>query len=422
MGLSALLEPPTFADPSQSRRGKLLYRVLSFTSPLLVVLSAVTTLNGEVELGALYGAQLVVVIIVLALLRRDGFKPAVGLFLLSIWLSSSLNVLSSGGLGSSATGSFVIIVLCAGFFWDVRAALVFVVLSGMAAGAMLVWADALGLASPPGSSMGRYFGELMAQLFTAALILHFALRFIAEAARKEHQAQAELLVRAAQRERDVEKLEALGRLSAGVAHDFNNLLMAISSTIDLLEIEGRGATAEDFGNLRETVDRATRLSAELLCVGRDTARPLSELELDAFVGSVEALLFSLAGEGVELRVELEAPGRRILADPGELERVLTNLVVNARDAMAGRGRMVVSTSLAEPYVCLSVVDSGPGMSEEVIAQAFEPFFTTKGERGTGLGLATCQSIVRRYGGSIELDARLGEGTQVRLLLPLCGAG
>ncbi len=229
-----------------------------------------------------------------------------------------------------------------------------------------------------------------------------------------------------------QKMEAVGRLAGGVAHDFNNLLTAILSYAHLAEVELEGRAAEYVEPIREAAERAASLTRQLLAFARRQSASPRVIDLNAKVADLSRMLGRLLGESVELRTRL-APGLwPVRVDPGQLEQVLVNLAVNARDAMPAGGTLWVegdNATLAAgaagdrsleagDWVRLRVVDTGTGMDEETRRRAFEPFFTTKApDRGTGLGLSMCHGIVEQHGGRIWVESVLGRGTAVEILLP-----
>ena len=233
--------------------------------------------------------------------------------------------------------------------------------------------------------------------------------------------------------RQAQKMEAIGRLAGGVAHDFNNLLTCIMGNLSLLE--GR-VTREAEACLVEAnaaVDSASSLTRQLLAFSRKQVINPRPISLTALVERLSRILQRLAGARIQLRTECQSALWSINADPGQLEQVLVNLVMNARDAISEEGEIVIETrnvSLGHPeseppeplrrgdYVQLSVRDSGRGLSDVVRARLFEPFFTTKDlGAGTGLGLATVYGAVQQNGGAISVDSALGLGTTFRILLP-----
>jgi two-component system cell cycle sensor histidine kinase/response regulator CckA len=237
---------------------------------------------------------------------------------------------------------------------------------------------------------------------------------------------------------EAQKMEVIGQLAAGVAHDFNNVLAVIMGYSDLIESDvGPDHPLQRYTDeIRQAARRATGLTRQLLIFSRKETIHPELLDLNDVVTSMDKLLRRLVDENVELTIECRRGLGQIKADSGYIWQVLMNLVVNARDAMMEGGRLVVQTGaqtitdsspqaqvgvpLGE-YVTLSVSDTGTGMSNAVKARLFEPFFTTKpAGKGTGLGLATCQTIIRQTGGYIEVDSELGRGSTFRVYFPKMG--
>ena len=274
-------------------------------------------------------------------------------------------------------------------------------------------------------------------------------RLKAQAERERTQAQAERERRKSQAERErlerqlhqSQRLESLGQLAGGVAHDFNNLLGVIVNYTafvveEIAKPDGgdREAVRQDLDQVRRAADRATELTHQLLAFGRrEVVRP-RVLDLNEVVRDVEQFLRRTLGEDVELVTSLAPDLHAVMADPGQLEQVLVNLAVNARDAMPGGGRLTIETDNVvidadyaelrpglEPgeHVRLRVSDTGAGMSPEVIERVFEPFFTTKPKgEGSGLGLATVYGIVAQAGGHARFHSEPGLGTTFTALLPV----
>jgi signal transduction histidine kinase len=232
-----------------------------------------------------------------------------------------------------------------------------------------------------------------------------------------------------------QKMDALGRLSGGIAHDFNNLLTAIVGYADLAEsnLGDAKAAASHLAEVRSATGRAAELTKRLLAFARKQATEPKVFDLNELVTGMQKMLARVIGEDVRLTTRLEPSPWMVSVDPGQMEQVLMNLVINARDAMPRGGNLAIETanvtlderaahaisdSAPGEYVRLAVRDTGSGMSAEVRRLAFEPFFTTKEQgRGTGLGLATSYGVVRQAHGSIRIDSEPGVGTSVTIYLP-----
>ena len=236
--------------------------------------------------------------------------------------------------------------------------------------------------------------------------------------------------------RQSQKMEAVGRLAGGVAHDFNNLLTVITGYSDLL-LAGRDLKESQrtaLEEIRRSAERGGALTQQLLSFSRKQPMLARTLHINQLVLQVEKMLRRLIGEDIELVTIAAAAQDVAQADPGRLEQVIMNLVVNARDAMPRGGKLTIETGTirlnesfsaqqlgvrAGPYVTVSITDTGIGMDETTMAHLFEPFFTTKpAGRGTGLGLATAYGIIRQSGGAIGFFSEQGKGTTARVYLPM----
>jgi signal transduction histidine kinase/DNA-binding response OmpR family regulator len=243
------------------------------------------------------------------------------------------------------------------------------------------------------------------------------------------------LLQSQTRLQSVQKMEAIGRLAGGIAHDFNNLVQAIGGYTEILlrRLPDYDPLRRNAEEIKKAGDRAAALTRQLLAFSRQQVLQPKVLDLNMVVGNIEQLLRRLIGEDVVLKTLLASDLGPVRADAAQIEQVLMNLAVNARDAMPDGGTLTIRTQnvdlsssdqrepftvIAGPYVLLSVADTGVGMTPEIRARAFEPFFTTKEPgRGTGLGLSTVYGIVKQSGGYIWLDSQQGQGTALRIYLP-----
>jgi PAS domain S-box-containing protein len=235
--------------------------------------------------------------------------------------------------------------------------------------------------------------------------------------------------------RQAQKMEAVGQLAGGIAHDFNNLLTVIRGYTDIL-LSQLGREAKGSGELAEigrAAERAAELTSQLLAYSRKQVLELRVLDLNSVVTEIQAMLGRLIGENIEFSTTLAEDLRSISADKGQIEQIIMNLVVNARDAMPEGGKLLLETgsvTLAElstnrrpemaagDYVVLTVTDTGQGMDAATVGRIFEPYYTTKArDAGTGLGLATVSGIVTQSGGHIEVESELGLGTSFRIYFP-----
>ena len=235
--------------------------------------------------------------------------------------------------------------------------------------------------------------------------------------------------------RQAQKMEAVGRLSGGIAHEFNNLLAVIVgySELVLLQLDPGTRLYHDVEEIRHALASAAALTRQILAFSRKQILQPQILDLNGVVSRTSALLRRLIGEDIELVTLLSSPLDPVWADPGQMEQMILNLALNARDAMPQGGRLTLETTSADldalwvadhpgaaegRHVLLTISDTGTGMDESVQAHLYEPFYTTKEHgKGTGLGLATVHATVKRCGGSIHVESEPGHGTTFKIFLP-----
>lgn len=237
-----------------------------------------------------------------------------------------------------------------------------------------------------------------------------------------------------------QKVQAIGQLAAGVAHDFNNILTAILGYADMLLMQFKAGDPHQghVAGIKQATIRATALTRQLLAFGRKQMLQPTVMDLNTSISEMDKMLRRLLGEGVDLTAIPHPQLGRVKADPGQVEQVILNLAVNARDAMPRGGKLTIETNNVRldeeyarhrtevqpgDYVMLAVSDNGSGMTPDVRNRLFEPFFTTKEKgKGTGLGLATCHGIVKQSGGHIAVYSELGMGTTFKVYLPRVDEG
>ncbi len=251
----------------------------------------------------------------------------------------------------------------------------------------------------------------------------------------ERRQTQEALRKSEEQLRQWQKVEAIGRLAGGVAHDFNNLLMTIKGCSELLlnAFDRRDPRREEVEEILKAADRATSLTRQLLAFGRRQVLQPQLLDLNSIVMNMDKMLRRLIGEDVQLITSLDSELWSVKVDPGMIEQVIMNLVVNSRDALPNGGKLTIETSnvvhdeeyasahiSVKPghYVMVAVSDNGCGMDKEIQSHLFEPFFTTKEKgRGSGLGLSTVYGIIKQSGGNIWAYSEPGQGTTFKIYLP-----
>jgi PAS domain S-box-containing protein len=232
-----------------------------------------------------------------------------------------------------------------------------------------------------------------------------------------------------------QKMEAVGRLAGGIAHDFNNMLTAIIgySEIALRSHKKGGSISTYISEIKKAGERAASLTQQLLAFSRRQVMQPKVIMINDLIKNLEKMIGRLIGEDIELKINLDQNTGRIKADPGQIEQVIMNLVINARDALPFGGKLTIETDNVDlneeyanryfsfkegPYVMMAVTDNGAGMDKETVSHIFEPFFTTKDkDKGTGLGLSTVYGIVKQSGGYIWVYSEKEKGTSIKVYFP-----
>ena len=235
--------------------------------------------------------------------------------------------------------------------------------------------------------------------------------------------------------RQLQRMEIIGRFASDLAHEVNNFLTVIGGCADILldTLGSDGAARDNLHEIQKTVDRCSSLTRQILAFSREEVRPAEVFDLNNLAADLTSMLRHLIRGQIDLVVEAYPSEVIVKADRSQIEQVLMNLVINARDAMPNGGRLTVETGIvnsdksrahvsrnvrARNYVALAVSDTGIGMDKPTLGQIFEPFFTTKEKHeGTGLGLPIVSSIVTKHDGIIAVDSKPGQGTTVRIYLP-----
>jgi two-component system cell cycle sensor histidine kinase/response regulator CckA len=272
---------------------------------------------------------------------------------------------------------------------------------------------------PPSQAQLDYLIGMGGQLAVAAGRIRFL---------EEREQSAAALRRAEEQLRQAQKLEAVGRLAGGVAHDFNNLLSVILSYSSMLlhQLPDGAPMRAEIAQIERAGERAAELTKQLLAFARQRVTEPVVIDVNHSLAEMDAMLRRLAGPRVSLRIDAAPDVGRVRVDGGQLDQIVVNLAVNARDAMPHGGELTISTAgVDDPpglpagrYVSLRVTDTGVGMDEAVQKRIFEPFFTTKPKgKGTGLGLPTVYGIVTQSGGAIRVRSAPGAGTTMEVLLP-----
>ncbi|MBW1878929.1 MAG: response regulator [Deltaproteobacteria bacterium] len=435
--LRRLFRPPSFIDERDALVAELIY-VIVLTNVGINVLFSVAAPFVQEEPGPVWAASVLLTafwVFTLGLVRWRRVRMAAWAVTSGHFLFMTVASVLGGGVDAPGVVFFFSTIVIATLTLGLRQAVAFAGLSVFAVVAFHLAGSAQLLPEPqfvPTSTFKVVVFTFNALFITVLLLL--ALRRL----ERSHRVVADNLARltAAQDQLlQARKMEAIGTLAGGVAHDFNNILTVIAAYADMLK-QGVGRTDEertDLGEIQLAVDRAASLTHQLLAFSSRQVLQARILDLNSVIGAMEGMLRRIIGEDIELRTTLSPDLGFVEADRTQIEQVVLNLVVNAREAMPKGGLIIIETTNVDldptwagqetkvetgPYVQLVVRDTGVGMAEETQSQIFEPFFTTRevGE-GTGLGLSTVYGIVKQSGGHIQVHSQIGAGSAFEIHLP-----
>ena len=442
--IRARLAPPTFeGDPDKTRIGGLLHSSLlaMFAMGLVFVPLGAMSPGSYPGVLAIMAAMTALVPASLLWLVRRGHVRLSCVLLVSLFFMAIVGAVAVvGSVRAPIASLFLVCIVIAGLIFNHRGTVVVAVLSLLAIFGL--WsAERAGLLAPFRDAQFAPVLTLVGAITATAAFVIIVTRSVNGALnrlRLSEQRLSESLETLKETQSQLlhtQKMEAVGRLAGGVAHDFNNLLTAIMGYSDLLlgDTTHNPATASRLRGIQSAAERAAALTSQLLAFSHKQLLQPRVLDLNAVVGDMKEMLGRMLGEDIVLELELAPRLGHVMADPGQAQQIIINLVVNARDAMPHGGRLTIATSGLDeteecgrepmvvrsgPGVVLTVTDTGVGMDAETQSRLFEPFFTTKepGE-GTGLGLSSVYGIVEQSGGDICVDSEPDHGTTFRIWLP-----
>ncbi|MEJ2210564.1 MAG: response regulator [Anaerolineae bacterium] len=438
------LTEPRASDPDEARREYLTRVVVAMMVPALAIVTGVVTVGWAVDYFTTYSVVTMVLldlpVLAAAWLTHRGHWSRASFLLPPVFLAHAVYATYFVGFGT----------------WPLTFFLLSVMLTGMLHGIRLQWyMVALAVVSYGGTAWlhGDRIADWIAVNLTMTVALLSGVTLLQWLFTSQWEKANQQLRREIEERRRVEetlrrtqnqllqsqKLEAIGRLAGGVAHDFNNLLTVVELSTRLIgqHLHRRDPLWDHLHQIEEASERGIRLTRQLLSFSRQEMVESQAIDLSQMVAELSRMLQRIIGEDVELVTELAEGLWCVEADPTQMEQVIVNLAVNARDAMPQGGRLTIQTgnraaadmpatlpaeAARKENVLLRVRDTGVGMNDEVKAHVFEPFFTTKSEEhGTGLGLPTVYGIVRQNGGHIELESQVRQGTTFSIYLPRSAA-
>jgi signal transduction histidine kinase len=436
------LDPPIFEGDVEKTRAAANLNSIAQAALLVTILYSVVSIVLSSWIALTWSVpRLLLVTVVLILLRSRRVLMASYLGLAGAWLIQLAVAATGGGVRTPGFGGMIVIVLVAGLLLGQRAAFIVAALSTLS-GLILVFAEARGfLPPPPGEyTPGVVWAAQAVWFVLAAVLLYLATSSIKEALGRardeltERKQVEQALFRAEEQLRQSQKMEAVGRLASGVAHDFNNLLTPIigHSQFILERLDPNDPVRKNLIEISRAADRAASLTKQLLALSRRQVLQPKVVNINSVIADMEEMLRRLVGEDLDFIVTMDPRLGPVRADPSQIQQVVMNLVVNARDAMPRGGRLTIATAniciddasdplpgvSPGPYVELGISDDGCGMDSETQSRIFEPFFTTKAHgKGTGLGLSTVYGIVKQNGGHIWVYSEPGLGSTFKLFLP-----
>lgn len=412
---------PAHSDPMRARRAKLamlVTRICLFACVLTWISALFIPANSPWIASAFYAPPAIALLTTSYLISRGHETTGAWILTSVVFTIVAAAVFLFGGLSGHNATAFIVAMMVAGTTISGRAAIAvavaaFVVCAIAALAALGGWLPQPLTPPTPVNALTA----MTVSILVSALLLHRALASLQEALRLAEKREAErdeVQKRAVQGQ----KLEIVGRLSAGIAHDVNNLLTIMRGTSELLRYDARDADMDEelIDDLDAAIRRIALLSGKLLAFSRSRGGEVEVLDLGAVVEELLGLLDRLLGDRVRIVRDLSVGCCFVSASRAAIEQIALNLTLNARDAMPDGGTIVVRVRFDDDRVLLEVKDEGVGMSASTRAQIFEPFFTTK-ETGTGLGLATVRQIVADLDGTIDVETVESKGSTFRVVLP-----
>jgi len=415
------LRAPTFEDAEKTRQAELLYRLLRAMGLLGLLAAGASVFDSRNQLHVtveFYAVVFAWLAFVTAIVRSGRVVLAAWIFSSLFWAIIAFVTLVFGGMQGQNASIFAVCTLLIGSIVGGRAALAMAFVSSAWCG-LVAYLEVHALLPPQLGpyAPGNAWAAVTVTVMLTSVLLHASLASLKRVHAEAQHAAAER-DEALRRSIQGQKMELVGNLTSGVAHDLNNLLTVIVGTSDILRshVEDRDLTTVSLlDDLEGAASRASLMTRQLLTFGRLRSSENDRLDFGAILQEMSNMLPRLLGHAVSVEVRT-AGDCEIMASRSGLEQILLNLAINAREAMPDGGTLRFELSTLKDAVVLRAKDSGVGMSEELKARIFEPFFTTK-VTGTGLGLATVKQLVDHYGGTIELESTLGQGTEFTMRFP-----